>query len=138
MVAKSISWQERLKKGKTPVVKLLDFDFAGLKRGTTMVVSSPYEVDRYIRSIPFGETRSIHQMRADLARDHGADATCPASTPIFLRVVSEAAFEQVCSGASLDSVAPFWRIVEPGSRIAQRLACGDEFLQLQREHEGIT
>jgi hypothetical protein len=135
MASKKKSWQERLTKSKPPEVKLLDFDFAGLKRGMSMLVSSPQEVAEYIRSIPMGETRSIEQLRADLAAKHQADATCPASTPIFLRVVSEAAFEDLYTGRNPEAVVPFWRVVEPGSRLAQKLTCGDDFLRAQRERE---
>lgn len=135
MTKQANQWQQRVKHGKQPIVKLLDFDFAGLKRGTTMLVSSPQEIDAYLRSIPFGETRTMEQLRADLAMRHGADSTCPASTVIFLRVVSEAAWEDLQAGSDPDHIAPFWRVVEPGSRLAQRLSCGSEFLQALRERE---
>lgn len=137
MSSKPKTWRERLTKSKTSVVKQLDFDFAGLKRGMTMLVSSPEEIDTYIQSIPYGETRSINQLRAELAQKHNADATCPASTPIFLRVVAEAACEGLQSGKDLDSITPFWRVVEPGSRLAQKLTCGSGFLEALREREGI-
>jgi hypothetical protein len=135
MASKKKSWSERFAQSKAPEVKLLDFDFAGLKRGMTMLVSSPHEVAEYIRSIPAGETRSINELRADLAAMHHADATCPASTPIFLRVVAEAAFEDLYNGRGAAEVVPFWRVVEPGSRLAQKLTCGDDFLRAQREAE---
>lgn len=131
------AWQERFKKSKAPVVKQLDVDFAGLKRGMMMLVSSPEEIDAYIRTIPHGEARPMNQLRAELAHKHNADATCPASTAIFLRVVAEAACEGLQSGKALDSITPFWRVVEPGSRLAQKLTCGSDFLEALREREGI-
>jgi hypothetical protein len=131
------SWQQRVESAKNPVVKLLEFDFAGLKRGTTMLISSPHEVDTYIQAIPPGENRSIEQLRADLAAQHQADATCPVSTAIFLRVVSEAACERLLAGAALENITPFWRVVVPGSRLAQKLECGEEFLVAQRTRETL-
>ena len=95
MAAKAKSWGSRLNQSKAPVVKLLEIDFAGLKSGTTMLVSSPQEVATYINQLPLGTTRTITQMRADLAQQHAADGTCPVSTAIFLRVVAEAALEQL-------------------------------------------
>ena len=137
MTAALTNWQKRFSKAKTPVVKQLEVDFAGLKRGTMMLVSSPQEVDGYIRSIPEGETHSVEQMRAALAQQHNAEAACPASTAIFLRVVAELAFEELQAGKPLDAVTPFWRVVEPGSRLAKKLSCGDEFLQSMREGERL-
>jgi hypothetical protein len=137
MTAALTNWQKRFNKAKTPVVKQLDVDFAGIKRGTMMLVSSPHEIDAYIRSIPEGESRSVEQMRDALAQQHNAEATCPASTAIFLRVVSELAFEELQAGKPLDTITPFWRVVEPGSRLAKKLSCGDEFLQSMRKGEHL-
>lgn len=137
MPTKSKNWQERITRAKAPEVKLLTFDFAGLKSGTTLLISSPHEVENYIRQIPSGETRSIQQVRADLATQNKADATCPVSTPIFLRVVSEAAFESLKVGQTLETITPFWRVVEPESKLGKKLECGSEFIRAQRVREGI-
>jgi hypothetical protein len=138
MPSKPKSWQQRLKSDKKPVVKLLTFDFAGLKSGTTMLVSSPLEVEAYLRKIPEGAARTVERMRADLAKKHKADGACPVSSAIFLRIVSEAAFEQVQAGAPLHDVTPFWRVVTPDSPLARKLACGPDFVRAQREREGIA
>lgn len=137
MAAKAKSWGSRLSQSKAPVVKLLEIDFAGLKSGTTMLVSSPQEVATYINQLPFGTTRTITQMRADLAQQHAADGTCPVSTAIFLRVVAEAALEQLEKGASVESITPFWRVVDPADRVAKKLTCGPDFIKAQRAREGI-
>jgi hypothetical protein len=137
MAAKAKSWGSRLNQSKAPVVKLLEIDFAGLKSGTTMLVSSPQEVATYINQLPLGTTRTITQMRADLAQQHAADGTCPVSTAIFLRVVAEAALEQLEKGASVESITPFWRVVDPADRVAKKLTCGPDFIKAQRAREGI-
>jgi len=137
MGSKFKTWQERLNQSKTPLVKQLEFDFAGLKGGTMMLVSAPQEIDEYIRRIPFGKTCSIKQMGAELAQKHGADAICPASTSIFLRIVAEAACEELQAGKDVGSITPFWRVVEPGSRLVQKLACGINFLEAMWECEGV-
>lgn len=137
MAAKTKSWDSRLKQAKTPVVKLLEIDFAGLKSGTTMLVSSPQEVEAYINQLPFGATRTVTQMRADLAQQHAADGTCPVSTAIFLRVVAEAALEELAKGSTVERITPFWRVVDPADKVAKKLTCGPEFVRAQRECEGI-
>ena len=76
-------------------------------------------------------------MRAALAKKHKADATCPASTPIFLRVISEAAFEEIQAGKGFDEVTPFWRVVHPESKLAQKLECGVDLIRSLRKKEGI-
>jgi hypothetical protein len=136
MPTKTKSWRQRFAKGKTPLTKVLDIDFAGIKRGQTMLISSPAEIAAYIDKIPEGATRSIIDMRDALAKRHHADATCPVSSAIFLRVAAEAAFEAHQEGAPLDTITPFWRVIEPGSILARKLSCGDAFVTAQRVREG--
>lgn len=70
-----------------------------------------------------------------MATRHAADATCPASTGIFLRIVAERACEQMADGRGPSEVTPFWRVIEPGSALAAKLSCGTEFVATQREIE---
>lgn len=79
--------------------------------------------------------RDPADLRAALADEHGADATCPVSTAIFLRIVAEAALERIGEGAPVAEVTPFWRVVAPGSKLAAKLSCGNEFLRLRRQME---
>ncbi len=128
-------WADRLHKDKTPQVKRLSFDFSGLKQGTTMLVPSPREIDDYVRQVPKGQSRSMLELRTDLARVHRADGTCPVSTAIFLKVVAEASFEAIGRGAKLAEVTPFWRVVDPDSPLAKKLSCGPAFIVAQRKRE---
>lgn len=74
-------------------------------------------------------------LRAELVARHGADATCPVSTAIFLRIVAEAALEEIAKGRPPAQVTPFWRVIAPGSSIASKLSCGDEFISIMRSME---
>lgn len=138
MASKRKTWQEKFNTGKEPVVKLLTFNFAGLKTGTKMLVSSPKEINQFVRKIPAGKSITLDEMRTALAKKHKADATCPASTPIFLRVVSEAAFEELQAGKRFDEVTPFWRVIHPESKLAQKLECGVDLIRSLRKKEGIN
>ena len=129
------SWSAKLAAQREPEVKVLTKPFAGLTPGTHMLVSSPQEIDTWIRGIPPGETRSIDELKQELSTRHGADTACPASTMIFLRIAAEAAWEALEVGASPDEVTPFWRIIEPGSTVASRLSCDMEFIRIQRARE---
>ena len=57
-------------------------------------------------------------MRDDLAKDYQEDKTCPVITGIFLRIVSEASYEDYNSSFNLEAITLFWRIVEPDSKLA--------------------
>jgi hypothetical protein len=102
-----------------------------------MLVSSPREIDDCLRTVRKGQSKSIVELRAELAYKHQADATCPVSTAIFLRIVAEASFEAIGRGATLTEVTPFWRVVEPDSPLAKKLSCGPAFIVAQRKREGL-
>ncbi len=89
-----------------------------------MLISSPAEIAAYLAAIPRGEFRTIARMRSDLARRARADAMCPVTTSIFLRIVAEVAIRDMEGGRSTRDVAPFWRVVTPDSKIAAKLSCG--------------
>jgi hypothetical protein len=121
---------------KPPHTVRLDKDFAGVPAGALLLISCPKEVQAYLREhVPAGQTRSVQQMRRELAALHGADAACPVSTAIFLRTVAEAAWERIEAGADATDVAPFWRVVEPGSPLAKKLRCGNAWIEQQRAAE---
>jgi hypothetical protein len=76
-------------------------------------------------------------MRKDLAIEYGAEYTCPVTSGIFLRIVSEAAHEQIEKGAPIGKVTPFWRVVDEKSALNKKLSFGSEFVSKQRKKEGI-
>ena len=93
-----------------------------------MFISTPKIIDDYIKHIPFGKSTELSTMRNDLAIDYQADKTCPVTTGIFLRIVSEASYEELKLGKGIDEVTPFWRVVNPKSKLANKLECGVEFI----------
>lgn len=129
------TWIEKRDIKKSPVVKVLDKNFADMVEGEKMFIATPQLVDAYIRSIPFGSTVELSTMRKDLAVEHQADKTCPVTSGIFLRIVAEAAFEELNTGKKLDEITPFWRMIDPTSKVASKLTCGTEFIKQQRQLE---
>ena len=91
-----------------------------------MLISSPGEIANYVARIPQGETRTIDRLRNELARKAGANAMCPVTTAIYLRVVAEVALTDLAEGKPLDQVVPFWRVVTPDSKVAKKLSCGPD------------
>ena len=116
-------WRKRLRKAKPPKKVVLNTRFAGLAAGTTMYVGSPSVIADWVAAIPEGETRSIARLRNELARANDAQATCPTTTALYLRMVAEVALADLADGHQPEAVIPFWRVVEPDSPIARRLSC---------------
>jgi hypothetical protein len=135
MPNKPKTWEQKMK-ATPPHTVVLDKDFAGVPAGARLLISGPLEVEAYVRSqVPVGETRSIQQMRRELAALHGADAACPVSTAIFLRTVSEVAWDALEAGQPATEVAPFWRVVDPASPLARKLRAGAAWIEQQRQAE---
>ncbi len=121
-----IDWYKRFNTAREPHVVTLSANFAGVKAGSTMLISSPAQIASYLASIPRGEMRTVARMRSDLARRSSADAMCPVTTAIYLRVVAEASLQDLAQGKAMDAVAPFWRLVTTDSKLARALSCGPE------------
>ncbi len=100
---------------------VVEKDFAGIKAGSTMLVATPKIIDNYIRNIPKGTVRTIPAMRDDLALRYDCDVTCPVSTALFIRIVCEAAIEDIDNGKAQNNIAPFWRLLTSKDKITARL-----------------
>jgi hypothetical protein len=121
---KPTDWRKRFGAAKPPHVVMLHSDFAGVKAGNTMLISSPADIANYLSRIPRGETRTIDRLRNELARKAGAQSMCPVTTAIYLKVVAEVALQDLADGKLLSEVVPFWRVVLPDSKVAGKLSCG--------------
>jgi len=130
------SWSDKLSTG-IPKVETIDRPFAGFPAGATMLVSSPREVQELVAGLQKGQCLTIPDVRAALAKQHGADFTCPLTTSIFLRIVSEAAWDAHLAGEPIDRITPFWRAIAPNDKIAKKLRCGIDFIENARRSEGI-
>ncbi|CAN1566274.1 hypothetical protein MCEMSE15_02944 [Fimbriimonadaceae bacterium] len=109
--------QEKFDARKEVEIVTLEKPMPGMPAGSKLLISTPAEIDAWVRAVPVGETRSVAQLRVELAKKHGADGTCALTTGIFLRVVAERALEQLAAGEV--EIAPFWRVVEPQSPLAK-------------------
>ena len=129
------SWKEKLNIDRSFVVKRLDKNFSDMKVGENMLIATPKIIDEYIKQIPKGININIKTLRNDLALTYNADTTCPVTTGIFLRIVSEAAYEDFLNGEK--NITPFWRVVDHESKTATKLACGINFIKKRRSEENI-
>ena len=131
------TWIAKRDCDKSYKIKTIDKKFADIPEGSKMFISTPKIIDDYIKHIPFGKSTELSTIRNDLAIDYQADKTCPVTTGISLRIVSEVSYEELKSGKGIEEVTPFWRIVKPKSKLANKLGCGAEFINKQREKEGL-
>lgn len=85
-----------------------------------------------IRQVPAGTVRDLDEVLAELAREHGADMTCPTTTQRVLKVIAVIAHSAVT--LKDDAAVPFWRVIDP-ERDADRLAGGRGFAIAQQTRE---
>lgn len=129
------TWAEKLASKNPAKTVVLEKAVMGLPAGSKLFIAHPLMVKAYIEAIPPGETRTIPQMRDDLARENGADSTCALTSGIFSRIVAEAALDELRAGKDLAMITPFWRLIEPNSPAAKKLSCDSDFIAGQRAAE---
>ena len=122
-------WQEKFNKEKKEKIKKLTFNFADIKKGQKMLVSSPKSISKYIKKIPSGKKRTVIQMRDALAKKAKADKTCPVSTGIFLRIAIEASLEEQKKEKLKKPNLPFWRIIDENTPILKKLSISKTMLR---------
>lgn len=131
------SWREKYLTRTKPEVKLANFNFADVRAGEEMLISTPAEIEAELRALPEGCELTITELRKRLAAKHETDKTCPITTGIFLHIVAETALEDLHEGKPLERVAPFWRVISPESRQAKKLSCGIDVLKDLRACEHL-
>lgn len=131
------SWIEKRNTDKPIQVKVLNKRFADIPEGDRMLISTPKEIDRYIRNIPIGKSVELRTMRRDLAISNQADNSCPVTSGIFLKVVAEAAYQEWTEGKSIEEITPFWRVIHPKMAIVKKLSFDPGFIANQRAKEHI-
>ena len=131
------SWKEKYETKAEPEVKVLEKKFSDIPEGNKMLIATPRLIDEYLRQIPAGHEVDLKTMRKDLAIDHLADNACPVTTGIFLRIVAERAHEEFQEGKPVSEITPFWRIINQKSPAAKKLTFGMDFINDQRQKEGL-
>lgn len=127
--------REKLATKKKIKKVVMDKAWGGIPVGGTMLVATPLMVDAYIRNIPHGQTQTIPEMRDALAAEQSCTGTCPTSTSIFVRMVAEAALEDLADGKPVSEVAPFWRMITSRDKMAGKLNVDPAWIDEQRALE---
>lgn len=130
------TWEQKFNNGREPKIETTDKKFGDVPAGEKFLISTPKEIDDYMRTVPEGKAVTFQTMKKDIALQHNVEYMCPLTAGIFTRIVSELAYEQWQAGKK--DVAPFWRVVDPKMPLAKKLTCGPEFVQKKRKEEGIA
>jgi len=134
-LSKKKTWCEKLQdsKGLPKVEKITDKMSKRWGAGT-VVIPAPIEVDEIMKKVPEGKLTTINEIRAALARKHGASIGCPMTTGIFAWVAANAAEEQGQKGEK--STTPYWRTLKTGGEINEKYPGGVEAQKKLLEKEG--
>ena len=100
----------------------------------TMVIPAPKEVDEVMKTVPRGRLTTINEIRAQIAKKHGATIGCPITTGIFAWVASHAAKEAADAGEK--NLNPYWRTLKTGGIINEKYPGGVEAQKKILEKEG--
>lgn len=133
------SWQEKLldSKGLPKVEEITDT--MSKKWGTgTVVIPAPLEVDEIMKKVPEGRLITINEIRAILAKKHGATIGCPITTGIFAWVAANAAGEAATEGKK--NTTPYWRTLKTGGVINEKYPGGaaEQKKLLEKEGHKVT
>lgn len=77
----------------------------------TMYIPSPLEVADAIRRIPRGETRTVSELRRQLASFGNAEIACPAATIKYWKWLAQVTEEIPSAG---EYAIPWWRVLKDG------------------------
>jgi hypothetical protein len=120
------SWHEKLENPVPGLPKVCEVPDKWVRTmgGRQILVPTPKMVDNLVRTVPKRRLVTVGQIRQRLAEPFQADSTCPMTTGIFLRVVSEAAEEDRQAGRK--SITPYWRVVKDDGSLNPKFPGGVE------------
>jgi len=131
------SWREKLADDKgMPQVKEITGKMSTRWGTGTVVIPAPREVDEIMRSVPRGKLTTINQIRARLAKKHGAGIGCPITTGIFAWVAAHATEEDAAEGKK--DITPYWRTLKVGGVLNPKYPGGVEAQAKYLKEEGHT
>src|SRR3954453_19076639 len=109
----NLSLLEKLKTASHSSFETLDEKKSKRMGGvSTLYIPSVDEVADAIKAIPKGETRTIEELRAALAKIGKADTACPAKTLKYWKWMADLPEELKVENQSFD--IPWWRVLKDG------------------------
>jgi hypothetical protein len=132
------TWREKLENPPKGLPKVVNGPPKWEKRfgGRRVLVATPLLVDGLIRKVPKRKLVTVKQVRERLAEDFEADSTCPLTTGIFIRIVAEAAEEDLAQGKK--RITPYWRVIKTDGSLNPKFPGGVEAQAARLIEEGHT
>jgi len=135
MIVKRKTWREKLEDSKDlPRVEPITEKQSRRWGSGTIVIPAPLEVDAQMRKVPAGKVVTINDLRAALARKHGATIGCPICTGIFASIAARAAAEDEAGGKT--RVTPYWRTLKAGGILNEKYPGGLAGQKKRLQQEG--
>ena len=129
------TWREKLADDKDlPKVEKMSGSLREKFGRGTMLIPAPREVDAVMRTVKEGELLTIGEVRAALAKKHGATTACPMCTGIFAWIAAHAAEEAIAEGET--TVTPYWRTLKSGGELNAKYPGGIAALRKRLVAEG--
>jgi len=129
------SWREKLADDKgLPQVQEITDEMSKRWGIGTVVIPAPREVDEIMKRVPEGKLITINEIRAALAKKHGATIGCPITTGIFAWIAANAAGEEAVEGKK--TITPYWRTLKTGGLINEKYPGGVDAQMKLLEKEG--
>ena len=132
------TWRDKLENPPEGLPKVVSGPPKWEKRfgGRRVLVATPLLVDELIRKVQRGKLVTIRQIREHLAQDFKADSTCPLTTGIFVRIVAEAAEEDLQMGRQ--EITPYWRVIRDDGSLNEKFPGGVAAQAARLREEGRT
>jgi len=136
MVRTRKTWREKLENPVAGLPKVCEVPDKWVKTmgGRRILVPTPMMVDEVVRTVPARKLVTVGQIRRRLAEPFKADSTCPLTTGIFLRIISEAAEEDRQAGRK--AITPWWRVVKDDGCLNPKFPGGVEAHAQKLKEEG--
>jgi hypothetical protein len=99
-----------------------------------MLIPKPLDIDALINKIPKEKLATVTQIRERLAKVAHAHCACPMTTGIFLRIVAEAAEDDLSSGKR--EVTPYWRVIKADGSLNEKFPGGAQAQAARLKEEG--
>lgn len=116
-----------------PKIKILK-DEKMIKKygGSKMLLAPPLYYDKLIKKVPKGKLVTISIIRDTLAKENGADFTCPLTAGIFINIVAHASYQRN------KNITPYWRVLKSNGELNNKYPKGIELQKKLLEEEGYT
>lgn len=126
---------KKLKSAPQGLTETLD-DVKSKRMGgvTTNYIPSVDEVAKLINSIPKGQTRTIHELRFELAKVHNTDTACPAKVLKYWKWMANLPDELKVAYSHYD--IPWWRVLKDG-KLSRHMPGGLAYQKKLLNSEGV-